>query len=112
MMGESNITTQVNDSNFEQEVLKGDIPVLVDFWAEWCGPCKMIAPVVEEVATEYAGKLKVCKINVDDASQIASQYGIMSIPTLVIFKNGEVVDKLTGAVPKANIIQRIEMNIT
>ncbi|MDP8257863.1 MAG: thioredoxin [Candidatus Aadella gelida] len=91
----------VNDKNFEEEVLKSEIPVLVDFWAPWCGPCQMVGPVVEEIAKEYHGKLKVCKVNVDEAPSVASKYGVMSIPTLAVIKNGEVVDKVTGALPKS-----------
>ena len=90
-----------NDKNFEEEVLKSAIPVLVDFWAPWCGPCQMVGPVVEEIAKEYQGKLKVCKVNVDEAPSVASKYGIMSIPTLTVIKNGEVVDKVTGAISKS-----------
>jgi len=101
----------VNDTNFKQEVLDESLPVLVDFWAEWCGPCRMIGPVVEELATEYQGKLKVCKVDVDQAPNTASEYGVMSIPTIAIFKNGEVVDKLVGAVPKASLVEKIEVHI-
>jgi len=101
----------VNDTNFKQEVLDESLPVLVDFWAEWCGPCRMIGPVVEELATEYQGKLKVCKVDVDQAPNTASAYGVMSIPTIAIFKNGEVVDKLVGAVPKASLVEKIEVHI-
>jgi len=101
----------VNDKNFEQEVLKSDIPVLVDFWAEWCGPCHMVAPVVEEIAKEYQGKLKVCKLNVDEAPQVASCYGIMSIPTLAIFKDGKVADKIVGALPKSELETTIKQYI-
>ncbi len=93
----------VNDQNFEEEVLKASIPVLVDFWAPWCGPCRMVGPVVEEIAKEYQGKLKVCKVNVDEASSVASKYGIMSIPTLAVIKDGEVVEKVTGALPKSSL---------
>jgi thioredoxin 1 len=88
------------DSNFDQEVLKSDVPVLVDFWAPWCGPCRMVAPIVEELATQYEGKLKVVKLNTDENQEVAYKYGIRSIPTIGIFKNGEVVDGVIGAVPK------------
>jgi len=88
--------TVVNDSNFETEVLKSSQPVLVDFWAEWCGPCKMIAPVVAELARKYDGKLKVAKLNVDENPQTAAQFGITAIPTLIIFKNGQVAARIVG----------------
>lgn len=103
--------TRVNDGNFEQEVLEADIPVLVDFWAEWCMPCLMVAPVVEEMAKEYQGKLKVCKLNVDEAPSIASGYGIMSIPSLVIFKKGKAVDKVVGALPKSELEKAIKPHL-
>lgn len=93
----------LTQNNFEEEVLKSDIPVLVDFWASWCGPCKMLAPTIAEIAKEYDGKVKVCKLNIDDDSSIAIKYGIVSIPTVVLFKNGEVADKSVGFVPKAVI---------
>ena len=93
------------DENFNKEVLASDIPVLVDFYADWCGPCKMLAPVIETLATELEGKVKIGKLNVDDASETARQYGIMSIPTLLYFKNGEVVNKTVGVVSKAEIEQ-------
>jgi thioredoxin len=102
----------VNDTNFKQEVLDESLPVLVDFWALWCGPCRMIGPVVEELATEYQGKIKVCKVDVDQAPNTASEYGVMSIPTIAIFKNGEVVDKVVGAVPKASLVEKIEAHIS
>lgn len=92
-----------NDSNFEQEVLKSDIPVLVDFYADWCGPCKMMAPVVDELAAEYEGKVKVGKLNVDESSAAAAKYRVMSIPTFIVFKNGEAVDTLVGAVSKKEL---------
>ena len=94
---------ELNDSNFDREVVKSDKPVLVDFWAEWCGPCKVIAPVVEELATDYKGKIKFGKVNVDDNNMVASEYGVRSIPTLLIFKNGSVVNQIVGAVPKEKI---------
>ena len=93
----------LNKDNFESEVLKSDMPVLVDFWAAWCGPCKMLAPTIAELAEEYKGKVKVCKYNIDDDASIAIKYGVASIPTVLLFKNGEVVDKSVGFVPKAEI---------
>lgn len=100
--------TEFTDANFEQEVLKSDIPVLVDFWAVWCGPCKMIAPFVQEIADEYEGKVKVGKVDVDNNPQTSVNYGIRSIPTLLIFKGGKVVDQIIGAVPKNTITSKIE----
>ena len=90
----------VTDDTFEDEILKSDLPVLVDFWAEWCGPCRMIAPVVEELAESYDGQMKFAKVDVDENQTYASQFGIRSIPTLLIFKEGKVVDQIIGAVPK------------
>jgi thioredoxin 1 len=98
---------EVSDSSFEAEVLQSPLPVLVDFWAPWCGPCKVIGPVVAELAKEYAGQLKVVKVNVDDHPQAPSRYGVRSIPNLVLFKGGQVRDQIVGAVPKAQLVRAI-----
>ncbi|MFM1812719.1 MAG: thioredoxin 1 [Cyanobacteriota bacterium] len=95
--------TAVTDASFEQDVLKSDVPVLVDFWAPWCGPCRMVAPIVDEIAKEFDGKIKVFKLNTDENPNVASQYGIRSIPTLMIFKGGQKVDTVVGAVPKTTL---------
>ena len=97
----------ITDANFENEVIKSDIPVLIDFWATWCGPCKAIAPIVEDLAKEYDGKVKVGKVDVDDNQQTAIKYGIRSIPTLLIFKDGKLNSTIVGAVPKAQIVQKL-----
>lgn len=96
---------------FEEEVLNSDIPVLVDFYAEWCGPCKMLAPIVDQVADELEGEIKVCKLNVDEAQDVASKFNIMSIPNLLLFKNGEVADQMVGAMPKEQLIEKIQANL-
>ncbi|KAA0231927.1 thioredoxin [candidate division KSB1 bacterium] len=101
----------LSDSNFEQEVLKSDKPVLVDFWAEWCGPCKMIAPAINDLAREYEGRAKIAKMDVDNNQIIAGQLGIRSIPALLIFKNGVVVDQIVGAVPKQRIKERLDATL-
>ncbi len=97
---------EVNEENFENEVLKSDLPVLIDFWAPWCGPCRIVAPIVEEIAKEYLGKLKVCKINTDESQDLAMKYQIVSIPTLSIFKGGNELKRQIGAVPKT-ILKRL-----
>jgi len=102
----------VSTTEFEQNVLQSDVPVLVDFWAEWCGPCKAIGPTVEQLATEYTGRAKVYKVNVDEEGEIAMKYGVMSIPALMVFKGGKVVDQMVGAYPKANIVAMLERSLS
>ena len=99
---------EIGDSSFDAEVLKSPLPVLVDFWAPWCGPCKAIAPVVAELAKDYAGRLKVVKVNVDDHPQSPSRYGVRSIPSLILFKDGQVRDHIVGAVPKAHLVKALD----
>ncbi|HUX92576.1 MAG TPA: thioredoxin [Ignavibacteriaceae bacterium] len=98
----------ITDENFDTEVIKSDKPVLIDFWAVWCGPCRMIAPIVEELAIEYSGKLKIGKLDVDNNQQTSIKYGVRSIPTLLIFKDGMVKDTIIGAVPKAQIVNKLK----
>lgn len=100
------------DDSFEEDVLNSDKPVLVDFWAEWCGPCRMVGPVVEELAGEYEGKAKIGKVDVDSNPEISTKYGIRSIPSLLIFKNGEVVDQIVGAVPKAQLKKQLDAQMS
>ena len=102
-MSEMNITK----NNFEQEVLHSDKPVLIDFWAPWCGPCRMLSPVISEIAEEYGDKIKVCKVNVDDEGELAASFNVMSIPTLVVVKDGKVTDSAVGVRPKAQIVEMI-----
>ena len=99
------------DANFDAEVLKSDLPVLVDFWASWCGPCLMIAPVVEELAGTYKGRLKVVKMNVDENGQTPQTYGVMAIPTLILYKGGQVMEKVVGFMPKAKLVELIAKHI-
>ncbi|MFC1682758.1 thioredoxin [Candidatus Zixiibacteriota bacterium] len=98
---------QVTDGNFEEEVIKSDLPVLVDFWAPWCGPCRTVAPIVEELAKDYQGKLKVTKLDVDNNPGTAAKYGIFSIPTILIFKDGKVATQIVGAVPKKHFVDKL-----
>jgi thioredoxin 1 len=107
-MSENENFLHVNDGDFESQILQSDVPVLVDFWAAWCGPCRTVGPVVEELASEYAGKVKVAKLNVDDNKQTPAKYGVRGIPTLMLFKGGQVVDQIVGAVPKSRIKELLD----
>ena len=102
------MTVEVNDSNFEEIVLKSDKPVIVDFWAEWCGPCRMIGPIVEELSDDYKDQVVCTKLDVDSSPGVASKYGIRNIPTILFFKGGEVADKQVGAVPKSTIVAKLD----
>jgi thioredoxin 1 len=102
----------VTDANFEQEVLKSSVPVLVDFWAAWCGPCKVIAPTVEQLAMEYAGKMKVVKLDVDANVEVSSRYSVLNIPTLMLFKDGHAVEKMIGALPKPALLAKIQPHLS
>jgi thioredoxin 1 len=107
----SDLITHVTDESFEPEVLKSDVPVLVDYWAEWCGPCKAVAPVLDEVAKEYSGKLKIAKVNVDENQEIPKRYGIRGIPTLMLFKNGNIEATKVGALSKSQLTAFLDSNI-
>jgi len=100
--------THFTDANFKKDVLESSMPVVVDFWATWCGPCKMIAPIVDELAREYHGKVKIGKINIDENSKVATNYGVMSIPTLMFFKQGKIMEQVTGALSKQDLKRKIE----
>ncbi|MBN1479463.1 thioredoxin [candidate division KSB1 bacterium] len=103
---------EFTDATFEDDVINSQQPVIIDFWAVWCGPCRMVAPVMQDLASDYAGKLKVGKLNVDHNPQTAMIYGIRSIPTILLFKNGQIVDSVVGAVPKQNLVNMIEKHLT
>ena len=103
--------TAINDTTFTQEVLDNDLPVLVDFWAPWCGPCRMVGPIVDEIASQYVDQVKVFKFNVDDSSEIASQYGIRSIPTLMLFKGGQQMETIVGATPKSTVVSALDKHL-
>ncbi len=101
----------VNDTQFENEVLKSDTPVMVDFWAEWCGPCKVLSPIIDELAAELKGKVKVVKVNIEDSPEAPTKYGVRGIPTLMIFKNGQVVDTRVGGMPKSQLTEWVESKV-
>jgi len=102
---------QVSDTSFDGDILKHDKPVLVDFWAPWCGPCRSVAPIVDDLATQYKDKLKVAKLNVDESSQVAMKYQVTSIPTFILFKNGQVADRVLGALPRSEFVKFIDRNL-
>ncbi|MGO9566533.1 MAG: thioredoxin [Desulfomonilaceae bacterium] len=107
-MSENENLYHVTDGDFDQQILQSEIPALVDFWAAWCGPCRTVGPIVEELAGEYKGKIKVAKLDVDNNKQVASKYGVRGIPTLMLFKDGQIVDQIVGAVPKSRIKELLD----
>lgn len=107
----SNLITHVTDDSFESDVLKSDVPVLVDYWAEWCGPCKMIAPILEEIVTEYDGRLKIAKLNIDENPETPPKFGIRGIPTLILFKGGDIEATKVGALSKSQLLAFIDSNL-
>ena len=102
---------EVSDSSFDGDILKSSVPVLVDFWAPWCGPCRSVAPIIDDLANQYSGKLKVAKINVDESTEVAMRYQITSIPTFILFKNGQVADRALGALPRSEFVKLIDRNL-
>ena len=110
-MGNNPNVAQVSDASFDGDILKSPVPVLVDFWAPWCGPCRSVAPIVEDLANQYAGKLKVAKINIDESTDVATRYQITSIPTFILFKNGQVADRALGALPRSEFVKLIDRNL-
>jgi thioredoxin 1 len=110
-MGNNPNVAQVSDASFDGDILKSPVPVLVDFWAPWCGPCRSVAPIVEDLANQYAGKLKVAKINVDESTDVATRYQTTSIPTFILFKNGQVADRALGALPRSEFVKLIDRNL-
>ncbi len=105
------MSIKIDGDNFENEVINSELPVLVDFWADWCGPCRMVAPVLEEISDEYADKFRVAKVNVDENPELAGEYGIRSIPTIILFKDGKQADSIIGALPKENIVDFVNENL-
>jgi len=110
-MAENPNVHQVSDASFEGDILKSDKPVLVDFWAPWCGPCRSVAPIIDELANQYADKIKVAKVNVDDSTDVAMKYQVTSIPTFILFKNGQVADRVLGALPRSEFVKFIDRHI-
>jgi len=107
----SALVKELSDATFASEVINSPVPYLVDFWAPWCGPCRMVAPIIDEIATEYAGKLNVGKYNVDDHQAVAAQFGVASIPTIMLFKNGQLVERVVGALPKPMLVEIINRHL-